>query len=395
MSKIINPLKVSASALVNALGTGKIYTVDAMFNARSGLKNSKYPGMNFDTFLGLVDGVENVKLEDELIEFDCRNNKLAKLALDSDNFRAEVGKAIIKYGKSRIGVFLGTTTSGIAETENAYIGRDEATGRLPNMNMLCTDNTSSVQRYVCRSLGLTGVSMVISTACSSSAKVFASAYRSIEAGFCDSAVVGGVDSLCLTTLYGFNSLQLISKDICQPWDRDRKGINIGEAAGFVLLEKTNNNSGIQLTGYGESSDAYHISSPHPEGKGGKIAMEYALDAAGICASDIDYVNLHGTATPSNDYSESRGLQSVFGDKVVCSSTKGMTGHTLGAAGINEAIICTLALENSIIPGNVNLNNVDDQLPIQVVTKSIEKKLKHVMSNSFGFGGSNCSLIFSC
>jgi 3-oxoacyl-[acyl-carrier-protein] synthase-1 len=366
-----------------------------MFNARSGLKNSKYPGMNFDTFLGLVDGVENVKLEDELIEFDCRNNKLAKLALDADNFRAEVGKAIIKYGKSRIGVFLGTTTSGIAETENAYIGRDEATGRLPNMNMLCTDNTSSVQRYVCRSLGLTGVSMVISTACSSSAKVFASAYRSIEAGFCDSAVVGGVDSLCLTTLYGFNSLQLISKDICQPWDRDRKGINIGEAAGFVLLEKTNNNSGIQLTGYGESSDAYHISSPHPEGKGGKIAMEYALDAAGICASDIDYVNLHGTATPSNDYSESRGLQSVFGDKVVCSSTKGMTGHTLGAAGINEAIICTLALENSIIPGNVNLNNVDDQLPIQVVTKSIEKKLKHVMSNSFGFGGSNCSLIFSC
>jgi 3-oxoacyl-[acyl-carrier-protein] synthase-1 len=140
--------------------------------------------------------------------------------------------------------------------------------------------------------------MVISTACSSSAKVFASAYRSIEAGFCDSAVVGGVDSLCLTTLYGFNALQLISRDICQPWDKERNGINIGEAAGFVLLEKSNNNSGIQLTGYGESSDAYHISSPHPEGKGGKMAMEFALSAAGICASDIDYVNLHGTATPS-------------------------------------------------------------------------------------------------
>jgi 3-oxoacyl-[acyl-carrier-protein] synthase-1 len=162
-----------------------------------------------------------------------------------------------------------------------------------------------------------------------------------------------------------------------------------------LLEKSNNNSGIQLTGYGESSDAYHISSPHPEGKGGKMAMEFALSAAGICASDIDYVNLHGTATPSNDYSESRGLQSVFGTEVLCSSTKGMTGHTLGAAGINEAIICTLALENSIIPANVNLNNIDDRLPIQVVTKSIEKKLRHVMSNSFGFGGSNCSLIFSC
>jgi len=395
MNKAINPLKVSASTLVNALGVGKMHTVDAMFNSYSGLQKSKYPGMNFDTFLGLVNEVDSVKLESELIKFDCRNNKLAKLALDSDNFREEVEKAVSKYGKSRIGVFLGTSTSGIAETENSYIGREKVTGQLPNIDMLYTDNTSSVQRYVCRSLGLTGIGMVISTACSSSAKVFASAYRSIEAGFCDSAVVGGVDSLCLTTLYGFNSLQLISEDICQPWDKERKGINIGEAAGFVLLEKASDDDGVQLTGYGESSDAYHISSPHPDGKGGKMAMESALFSAGICASDIDYVNLHGTATPSNDHSESRGLQSVFGSKVVCSSTKGMTGHTLGAAGINEAIICTLALENSIIPANINLKNIDNQLPIQVVTKSIEKKLNHVMSNSFGFGGSNCSLIFSC
>jgi len=162
-----------------------------------------------------------------------------------------------------------------------------------------------------------------------------------------------------------------------------------------LLEKSSDKSGVHLTGYGESSDAYHISSPHPEGAGGKVAMECALSAAGIHASDIDYVNLHGTATPSNDYSESRGLHSVFGSEIICSSTKGMTGHTLGAAGINEAIICTLALENSIIPANVNLKNVDNQLPIQVVTKSMKRTLTHVMSNSFGFGGSNCSLIFSC
>ncbi|MEO2116048.1 MAG: beta-ketoacyl-[acyl-carrier-protein] synthase family protein [bacterium] len=395
MSKTIKPIQVSASTLVNALGVGKESMVDAMFNSHSGLRNSNYPGMNFNTFLGLIDEADNVELEEKLIKFDCRNNRLAKLALDTDNFREEVDIAIAKYGKSRVGVFLGTSTSGIAETENAYIGRDGRTGKLLDMNMLYTDNISSVQRYVCRSLGLTGVSMVISTACSSSAKVFASAYRSMEVGFCDAAVVGGVDSLCLTTLYGFNSLQLISEDICQPWDKNRKGINIGEAAGFVLLEKSIGGNYIHLTGYGESSDAYHISSPHPKGAGGKMAMEYALSTAGISALDINYVNLHGTATPSNDYSESRGLQSVFGSEVVCSSTKGMTGHTLGAAGINEAIICTLALENSIIPANVNLNNVDDQLPVQVVTKSIEKTLSHVMSNSFGFGGSNCSLIFSC
>jgi len=395
MNKTIKPLKISASTLVNALGAGKIHTVNAMFSGLSGLRNTQYSGMNFNTFLGRVDKVENVELEEVLIKFDCRNNKLAKLALDTDNFREEVDKAIAKYGKNRIGIFLGTSTSGISETENAYIGRNKKTGKLLNMNMLYTDNTSSVQRYVCRSLGLTGVSMVISTACSSSAKVFASAYRHIEAGFCDSAIVGGVDSLCLTTLYGFNSLQLISADICRPWDKERKGINIGEAAGFVLLEKTDNHHGIQLTGYGESSDAYHISSPHPEGKGGKMAMECALSVAGIRATDIDYVNLHGTATPSNDYSESRGLQSVFGSEVMCSSTKGMTGHTLGAAGINEAIICTLALENSIIPANINLHTIDDQLPVRVVTKSIKKTLSHAMSNSFGFGGSNCSLIFSC
>jgi len=395
MSKTIKPIQVSASTLVNALGVGKESMVDAMFNSHSGLRNSNYPGMNFNTFLGLIDEADNVELEEKLIKFDCRNNRLAKLALDTDNFREEVDIAIAKYGKSRVGVFLGTSTSGIAETENAYIGRDGRTGKLLDMNMLYTDNISSVQRYVCRSLGLTGVSMAISTACSSSAKVFASAYRSMEVGFCDAAIVGGVDSLCLTTLYGFNSLQLISEDICQPWDKNRKGINIGEAAGFVLLEKPIGDNYIHLTGYGESSDAYHISSPHPKGAGGKMAMEYALSTAGISASDINYVNLHGTATPSNDYSESRGLQSVFGSEVVCSSTKGMTGHTLGAAGINEAIICTLALENSIIPANVNLNNVDDQLPVQVVTKSIEKTLSHVMSNSFGFGGSNCSLIFSC
>jgi 3-oxoacyl-[acyl-carrier-protein] synthase-1 len=213
MNKTIDSLQVTASTLVNALGNGKRFTLDAMFDGSSGLRNSSYPEMNFNTFLGLVDKVEDVELEDHLAKFSCRNNKLAKLALDVDNFRDEVDRAVNKYGKNRIGVFIGTSTSGIAETENAYIGRDKDTGKLLNIDMLYTNNTGSVQRYVCRSLGLTGVGMVISTACSSSAKVFASAHRYITAGLCDAVVVGGVDSLCLTTLYGFNSLQLISQDI--------------------------------------------------------------------------------------------------------------------------------------------------------------------------------------
>ncbi|WP_231893493.1 beta-ketoacyl-ACP synthase [Bathymodiolus septemdierum thioautotrophic gill symbiont] len=395
MNKTIDALQITASTLVNALGVGKGTTLEAMFNSSSGLRNVHYPGMNFNTFLGLVNSVNNVELEDPLTKFSCRNNRLAKLALDTNDFRNEVDMAIERYGKDRIGVFLGTSTSGIAETENAYIGRNEETGKLLNIDMLYTDNTSSIQRYVCRSLGLTGVGMVISTACSSSAKVFASAYRHIQAGFCDAAVVGGVDSMCLTTLYGFNALQLVSEGICRPWDKNRQGINIGEAAGFVLLEKSSGNNHIRLTGYGESNDAYHISSPHPKGAGGKMAMESALMAAGINATDINYVNLHGTATPSNDQSESIGLSTVFNSEILCSSTKGMTGHTLGAAGINEAIICILALENSIIPANINLDTVDENLPVQVLTKSVKKSLNHIMSNSFGFGGSNCSLIFSC
>jgi len=180
-----------------------------------------------------------------------------------------------------------------------------------------------------------------------------------------------------------------------PWDRDRDGINIGEAAGFVLLEKDNNSNNIKFIGYGESSDAYHISTPHPNGDGAKIAIEQALARSGISAKDIDYINLHGTATPSNDKAESRALNRVFTDDILCSSTKGITGHTLGAAGINEAIICLMSLDNNIVPGNVNLNNIDKELPFKVVDKTQEKDINYVMSNSFGFGGSNCSLVFSC
>jgi 3-oxoacyl-[acyl-carrier-protein] synthase-1 len=238
--------------------------------------------------------------------------------------------------------------------------------------------------------------VVISSACSSSGKVFASAQRAIESGLIDAALVGGVDSLCLTTLYGFHSLQLVSAAPCRPFDIARSGISIGEAAAFALLERAPvapAAEAVLLLGYGESSDAYHMSSPHPQGRGARAAMEQALAAAGVAPSEIDYINFHGTGTPSNDESEARAVAAALGAQVPGSSTKGATGHTLGAAGALEAVICALALRAQLLPAGVNTTHLDPALQVNYQLRSRPAPLRRVMSNSFGFGGSNCSLIF--
>jgi 3-oxoacyl-[acyl-carrier-protein] synthase-1 len=238
--------------------------------------------------------------------------------------------------------------------------------------------------------------MTVSSACSSSAKVFASARRMMAAGLIDAAVVGGVDSLCLTTLYGFNSLDLLSRQPCQPFDAGRKGISIGEGAAFVLLEKlpaSLDADAVLLRGFGESSDAHHMSAPHPEGLGAISAMRQALASAGLLPGQIDYINLHGTATPSNDAVEGKAVASVFGDHALpCSSTKGATGHTLGAAGGLEAVISALALQQGFMPGGVNTHTVDPDLPVAYLLHKRDEAPQHVLSNSFGFGGTNCSLV---
>jgi 3-oxoacyl-[acyl-carrier-protein] synthase I len=208
--------------------------------------------------------------------------------------------------------------------------------------------------------------------------------------------VGGTDSLCLTTLYGFHSLQLTSAAPCRPFDSTRDGISIGEAAAFALLERvpeTLDGNSVLLYGVGESSDAYHMSAPHPEGLGAKRAMQAALDAASMQPGDIDYINLHGTATPSNDRAESQAVTSIFGPTTPCSSTKGATGHTLGAAGALEAVISALAIQNRLMPGGVHTTRVDPTLTAHYIRENRRASVNRVLSNSFGFGGTNCSLIF--
>ena len=392
----MQPLIVRNYTTANCLGIGRDALSAALRGRRSGLTHCAFETVDLETYVGQVLDAEITPLRDDLRDFECRNNRLAQLAIRQDGFEQAVARLRERYGATRIGVFLGTSTAGILQTELAYRRRDPATGALPaDFRYEHTHNTFSPASFVQRYLGLTGPAVAVSSACSSSAKVFGNAQRMIAAGLCDAAIVGGVDSLCLTTLYGFNSLQLMSKNPCRPFDAERDGISIGEAAGFALLEKPDGKIGddeLALLGVGESCDAYHMSTPHPEGLGARLAMQGALTQAGLSTTDIDYINLHGTATRSNDATEALAVKMVFGDSVAASSTKGWTGHTLGAAGIIEAIISFIAIEESFMPGSLHTKTIDPAVEIQYLKDNRQGAVKRVLSNSFGFGGTNCSLV---
>jgi 3-oxoacyl-[acyl-carrier-protein] synthase-1 len=393
----LKPLLLSHYTATSCIGRGLDQTLTALRAQRSGLQRCTFDTVDLAMFTGEVAGVDAVRLPAQLTEFECRNNRLALLGLMQDGFAEAVRAAIANYGASRIGVFLGTSTSGILQTELAYRRRDAVTGALPaDFIYGKTHNTFSVADFTRHYFGLSGPAVVVSSACSSSAKVFSSARRMMAAGLIDAAVVGGVDTLCLTTLYGFNSLELVSEQACRPFDAQRNGISIGEAAAFALLERTPEHldaDAVLLLGTGESSDAHHMSSPHPDGLGARMAMQDALKMAGLQASEIDYINLHGTATQTNDAAEGKAVSAVFGAGTPCSSTKGATGHTLGAAGGVEAVICALALQHGLLPAGLNVQQLDPVLKLDYVLENRERPVASVLSNSFGFGGTNCSLIF--
>ena len=394
----MNPLVLKSFTATSALGRGLEATRTSLRAQRSGLAPCRFETVSLETCVGEVPGVDEIALPGELAEFDCRNNRLASLAFSQDGFAEQVASSVARYGARRVGVFLGTSTSGVLETELAYRRRDPQTGALPEgFSYHGTHNTFSLAAFAQRALRLAGPAAVISCACSSSAKVFASAARAIAVGLIDAAVVGGVDSLCLTALYGFHALQLVSRGPCRPFDAARDGISIGEAAAFALLERADDTTGAEavlLVGTGESSDAYHMSSPPPDGRGARAAMLQALAAARLEPPDIGYINFHGTGTPSNDAAEGAAVASVLGREAPGSSTKGATGHTLGAAGALEAVICALALEGGFMPAGVNTTQVDPTLPVNYLRENRNARLRRVMSNSFGFGGSNCCLILA-
>lgn len=390
ISGSMTPLAITDYTLTTCLGAGRAANWGKIERGETGLKPCDFFDISdLSTWIGEVTGVDQQALPASLAAYNCRNNRLAWLALQQDGFLDNAVRAIESYGADRVGVFIGTSTSGIHQTELAYLA---ARNQLPDWyHYRSTHNVFSVADFVQQALGARGPCIAISTACSSSAKVFASAYRAMATGLCDAAIVGGVDSLCLTTLYGFHSLQLVSPDKCKPFDRERSGISIGEAGGFALLEKTED-ARLMLLGYGESGDAYHMSSPHPEGEGALQAMQTALAKAGLASDSIDYINLHGTGTMANDAAESKAVAQLFGERTWASSTKGWTGHTLGAAGIVEAAFGLLSITHNLVPASLHLQQPDPDMHIALPRAAVQQPVRKVLSNSFGFGGSNCSLV---
>lgn len=394
-----DPVAITAYTATSAVGHGRAALLDALRTRRSGLRryesrrdfaaDENSPAL--DTWIGEVEDIQSVRLPEKWARYECRNNRLAWLGLHQDDFISHAHAAVERHGAARVAVIVGTSTSGIGQAELAFRARDGA-GHLPaSFDYGATLNNFSAPALVAEVFGTTGPTFAISTACSSSAKVFAAAARFMRAGWIDAAIVGGVDSLCLTTLCGFSSLELLSHEPCRPFDRARSGISIGEGAGFALLERAAE-APLHLLGAGESSDAHHMSTPHPQGLGARLAMIGALDAAGLAPGSVDYINLHGTATRANDPAEGRAVADVFGD-TASSSTKGWFGHLLGAAGIVESVVTLLALEHGLLPGTLNTTDVDPDCPNALLLHNEARNIDVALTNSFGFGGSNCSVVF--
>jgi 3-oxoacyl-[acyl-carrier-protein] synthase I len=389
--KPIPPLRISAYTATTAVGPGLAALRAAIAAQRSGLTPNDFGPHPLPTWIGRVAGLEEQPLPAEWQAWDCRNNRLAWLGLKGDGFLAHALAARERYGPDRVALVVGTSTSSIGATEEAYAQLDPE-GLFPSATRLPRLHTPhSLGMFVQEALGLSGPCQTVSTACSSSAKVFADAERLIRLGLADAAIVGGCDTLCGSVLFGFNSLELVSPEPCRPFDAQRRGISLGEAAGFALLER--GDGPLQLLGYGEASDAHHMSTPHPEGLGAEHALDDALARAGIAADRIGYINLHGTASTKNDEVEAALVARRFGPGVHASSTKGMTGHTLGAAGIVEAAISLLALEADLLPGIANTRDLDPLCGPQIRLTPATARVDAVLSNSFGFGGNNCALIF--
>lgn len=320
--------------------------------------------------------------------YDTHNNRLALSAVTQ--IIPQIEEAKQRFGYHRIAVIIGSSTSGIADGENAYQVKMEQ-GAFPESYHYCKQELGNISQFIADYFELTGPCYTISTACSSSGRVFISAKRLLLAGMADAVIVGGVDTLCRLTLNGFNGLEALSSEHCQPFSADRNGINLGEAAAFMLLSLEK--SDIALLGSGDSSDAYHISAPHPEGHGAEEAMRNALKDAHLTEQDIGYINAHGTATPLNDSMESKAIYRVFGDQVPVSSTKHLTGHTLGAASAVEAAIAWHILKYDLNLPQQGCRNKAPDIQVSLVEAPCKLGNKAILSNSFAFGGNNISLIF--
>ncbi len=389
----IEPIHITAYTATSALGRGRMAHYAALRTRQTGLVDNDFTPEPLPCAIGRVAGLEQAPLPQALAQYECRNNRLAWLGLAADGFLDAAREAIARHGADRVALLVATSTSSIGSTEDAYARLEQ--GRVPaDLQRPEIHTPHSLGLFLEQVLGTRGPCLTTATACSSSAKIFAKAERLIRLGIVDAAVLAGVDSLCHSVLYGFNSLELVSDEVCRPFDARRRGISIGEAAGYALVEREAPRGTPQLVGWGESSDAYHMSTPHPEGLGARLALDDALARAGITCDDVDYINLHGTATPKNDEVEAGVIRAAFGERTRASSTKGWTGHTLGAAGLLEANISLLAIEHGFVPGTLHCEQLDPLCGAQIALANEQRDVRIALSNSFGFGGSNCTLAFA-
>lgn len=398
MNAAQGPCRLAALGMANALGNDveevwpRLVAGDAdRFVRRGGLA----PGR--EILVGLVDA-ELPLLDPALAEYDCRNNRLVAHVLDQ--IAGPIREAVARFGPDRVAVVGGTSTSGVADAEIAIAHR-ERTGYLPGRFRSAQLEFGGISEFVATYLGVTGPAFTLSTACSSGARALASARSLLAMGFADAVVCGATDTICGLTCNGFSSLGLICEERTNPCSINRRGLTLGEAGAFFLVLRET--GGVQITGVGESSEAHHMSAPDPEGRGALAAMRGALDDAGLSPGDIAYLNIHGTGTPANDAMECRAIHELFGQGVPVSSTKPLTGHTLGAAGATEAAFCQLILERCedgalVLPPHRWDGMADPDLPrldfLGDARRVPAGHSAHVMSNSFGFGGNNCTLVLS-
>ncbi|MEM7744632.1 MAG: beta-ketoacyl-ACP synthase [Pseudomonadota bacterium] len=387
----LDQIGISARAAVSALGWGAGPHVDAMRQMRSGLRACDLDTVDLPCFIGRVDGIEELAFPPAQAAFDNRATRLVMAAACEDGFRDHVDRAVARWGASRVGLVIGTSTSGVERLEQVYRDRDADAPLAESYTIRHHNDHHAVTAFLEEYLGVAGPVFTVSTACSSSAKSLVDAAQLIQLGICDAVVSGGVDSLCMTSLYGFEALELVSRQPCRPADADRDGLSIGEAAGLLLLER--GSEGPFLSGYGESSDAVNMSTPPPDGAGAATAMSAALLRAALTPQDVSFVKLHGTATPINDQAETTAVAAVV-PGTAATSLKGLVGHTLGAAGALETVMCLDAMEAGIVPGTAGLQSKDPAIAIEIPTATVETPVHHVVCNAFGFGGSNCALVLS-
>ncbi len=391
--------RISAMGLVSPLGNGADETSENLGKGNSHLNSATgFLCEGKDVILGQTGNTQG--LPEKWAKFDSHTTRLIYNCYLQ--IKEQIDQALEEHPAHKVGLIIGTSTGDMLGVEEVFF-KNELGKPDPNFEY-ANHEISSLSKILAEILGIEGPSYTISTACSSSANALISASRLLESGLCEAVIVGGVDSLCKMTTNGFNSLGLVSKEKNTPFMQNRTGLNIGEAAGLALLEKKT--GGIQLAGYGQSADAHHMSAPEPTGKGAEAAMNAALLKAGLQASDIDYINLHGTGTILNDQAESKAVNRIFGENTPCSSTKSLSGHTLGTAGILECAFAYLTL-NQTGPkahwpphsqAHFVSSQFDDQLPkIRLATKEDLVPLEgpvYVISNSFAFGGNNSALIIA-